>query len=146
MTISRIAIPFVLMSLVLFLFSCDNSSPAGPVISDQMQIDSISPDTLLVQDSLTLFVVHVTYTLNTSDSASISVGFNNVDPNIFSMISYADTTVMKGSGSHSFSALVAPKKWATGIPFIVYVNMAKVPHASTFYPSATAEKKIYSFR
>jgi hypothetical protein len=60
---------------------------------------------------------------------------------------YADTTVPKGKGTCVLFALTAPINWGNGIPFIVFVDMAKAPiPLTTYYDLANDTRKIYSFR
>lgn len=136
---------YILLSFILL--SCNNDNPVNSnTPENNIEIISVTPDTLLPVDSLTEFIVKVKYCLQTADSAVLSMGFNYYDPNNFSMLPYIDSLVYKGSGTLSLIGLVRPKKWGLNIPFIVYVNMAQAPLPSTFIPLADDTKKIFSFK
>jgi hypothetical protein len=143
---TSLAFIFAVLSISMIVCCGNPAEQQTSPLTDQIQITSVIPDSLLVADSLTLFLVNVNYEINSTDSATLSIGFNSSNPNSFSMIPYADTTIVKGKGTHTFSAMIAPKKWASGIPFIVYVNIAKAPKLSMYIPLASDTKKIYSFR
>jgi len=135
--------------LLFIVFGCNKTEkPTEPIVAaDKINIVTSDPDTLLVADSLTLFKVNVNYELNSTDSAIISIGFNTSDPNSYSMSSYADTTIKKGSGTCVLSALITPKNWGNGIPFVIFVGMTKAPITSTTYTNLVGNvKKIYSFK
>jgi hypothetical protein len=117
-----------LLGLSCLMLECNTAtSSLLPKRSDNIQIVSVVPDSLLVADSITMFYVRVNYDLMSSDSAVLKLGFNDYDSVGYTVEPAFDTTIMRGSGAHLFVRWVTPTKWASGTPFKVIVNMVRAP-------------------
>lgn len=108
----------------------------APSVQSTIKIISVTPSTGLVDGQSTSFDVEVEYNLRTSDQGEIKVGFNSTDASYYSMIISSAHDVVRGSGTYTFTVDATPKNWGGNKHFQVYVNLAKTPHGSSYYPVA----------
>jgi hypothetical protein len=117
---------------------CGDDDPTGPVkISDTISIKSVTPNSGLIADVGTDFVVVVEYQLVSADSGELDVGFNNVLVDKFHIVSAAEALVVKGSGEHEFNVTVVTKDWGPAGDFMAYVNLSEHPHEASWAPLDT---------
>jgi hypothetical protein len=125
---------------------CGDDNATGPKkIPDSISIKSVTPNSGLVADDETDFVVVVEYQLASADSGELDVGFNNVLIDKFHIISAAEALVAKGSGEHEFNVSVVTKNWEPDGDFKVYVNLSEHPHEVSWIPLAT-DTRVLTFQ
>jgi len=108
----------------------------APTPQSTIKIISVTPSTGLVDGQSTSFDVEVEYNLKTSDQGELNVGFNTNSPQVYSMDISASHVVARGTGTYTFTVTATPKNWGGTQRFQAYVNLAKYPHAPTYYPVA----------
>ena len=82
---------------------------------DTITIESISPNSGLTDSALTEFTVLVSYTLTSTDSGELDIGFNNGDDiNTFYHVSGATHLVEGVSGEWEFNVSAMTKDWGDG--------------------------------
>lgn len=118
--------------------------PVAPAeVEDRISIQSVSPNSGLVDGADTNFTVVIGYTLVTKNSGEVMIGFNNGDSvGTYTMISDATAIIDKGSGEHTFNVTVRVKDWGGRGDFKVYVNMSEHPHPFSWSPLASDTQAI----
>ncbi|MCJ7581928.1 MAG: hypothetical protein MUP98_15550 [Candidatus Aminicenantes bacterium] len=130
---------FFIVTLVgsLIFVSC-NKNPTGPeVLSDNITIKSVTPNSGLTPGIVTAFVVNIEYELASKDSGEVNVGFNTAEVGRYAMITGAKSLIAKGSGVHQFNVSVVTQDWGGAGDFSVYVNLSENPHPASWTPLAT---------
>ena len=123
----------ILISFICFtgLTGClFDDSPTATI-----QIDSVSPNTNLIDGELYSFTVVVSYTIS-DGLGEINIGFNDSD----SVTSYSiidDKIVDDREGSESFIVETFAKDWGLEGDFVAYANISEYPHADSWSPLAT---------
>jgi hypothetical protein len=116
----------LLFSLCLLLSGCDLFN------ADAVTVNSVDPDSGLVDGQWYTFTVTVHYRLSSAEQGELSVGFNNGDASDVSyMVTSEDVIVEKGAGEHTFHPHAMAKEWA-GTPFQAIVTLSEYPHASSW--------------
>lgn len=133
-------ISFLLLTACLLLLGCDLFKP------DRVQIDSVAPNSGLVDGQWHTFTVEVHYKLVSGEQGVLSVGFNNGDSaDSYPMISSEDIIVAEGSGEHTFNAYAAAKRWVGSTPFQVTVTLDEFPPPSVLHQVLASDKQeLYS--
>lgn len=110
---------------------------------DGISITSVSPDNDLVDGVNTTFTVVVRYTLASTNSGELMIGFNTQEVDSFRMLSSASKIVSKGTGEYKFIVETTVKDWGEDGDFEVYVNLSENPHLNSWSPLATDSKILY---
>jgi uncharacterized membrane protein len=118
--------------LMVFVSSCYEPSNSAEY---SVSILSVSPDTALIDGTVTEFTIEVEYSILNASQGEINIGFNDGDLiNIFYI--YDDLIVSEGSGTHTFIVTATAKDWLEG-DFEVYANIVEYPHSSSYSPKDT---------
>jgi hypothetical protein len=131
---------FLLLTACLLLLGCDLFNP------DRVQIDSVAPNSGLVDGQSHTFTVEVHYKLVSAEQGVISVGFNNGDSSdSYPMISSEDVIVAEGTGQHTFSVSAAAKRWIGSTPFQAIVTLDEFPPPSVSHQVLASDKQELYF-
>ena len=133
-------ISFLLLVALLLLFGCSLFNP------DRVQIDSVDPNSGLMDGQSYTFTVKAHYKLVSGEQGVLSIGFNNGgSADSYPMIASQDIIVAEGSGEHTFSASATAKRWAGSTPFQVTVTLDEFPPPSVLHQVLASDTQELHF-
>lgn len=105
---------------------------------DAINIISVSPVTELIDDQFYPFNITVFYKLNSLETGTLRIGFNNTDDiKAFRIVSDWKKVINKGNGLYTFNVATTVKDWGSKGEFMAYVNLSENPTPSNWTPLAT---------
>jgi hypothetical protein len=142
----RILVAALCVIILIGIAGCggtETETTVETISKDGINITSVSPDKDLVDGVNTTFTVVVRYTLASTNSGELMIGFNTQEVGSFGMISSASKIVSKGTGEYKFIVKATVKDWGEEGDFEVYVNLSENPHPNSWSPLATDLKILY---
>jgi hypothetical protein len=123
----------LLIFFCIILIRCDISDNGNDTdkASGIIEILSVTPSTGMTDNTLTHFIVNISYSLDNSPQGEIGVGFNNgTDIDDYHMIISADHIITEGDGTYSFEIDATTKNWGASGDFSVLVIISEYPHGT----------------
>jgi hypothetical protein len=106
---------------------------------DSVEITEVTPASAAI-DANTTFTVTFRYTLSTSSSGIIDLGFFRDATN--QLLTGQNLIVTKGSGTGTLTATANPSQYTTGPEFAAGILLSQHPHDATWTPLARAKQHL----
>ena len=106
-------------------------------LTDAINIISVSTKTALIDDQFYPFDITIFYKLNSLETGTLIIGFNNTDDiNAFRILYDSKKVINNGNGLYTFNVATTVKDWGSKGEFVAHVNLSENPLPSTWIPLA----------